>query len=288
MLQQTFPKVITFNALVENRVPDINADPTQIHQALLNLCVNARDAMPNGGEITIHIEMVSGEIVRNQFPTAKELWYESVSVKDTGLGMDDTTRNQIFDPFFTTKEKGKGTGLGLSVVYGIIQAHHGFVEVASFPDEGTIFTLYFPVPHESTEKLEEQTKGEEESLSGNETILVVEDEVLLLDMIHILLETHGYKVLTAVDGQEAVDLYKEHVSEIALVLTDMGLPKLTGMDEFEKLKAINPNVKLIFASGYIEPEMKTQLIQTGAKDFLQKPYVLTEVLTKIRKALEPE
>ena len=286
MLQQTFPKVITLNANTEKHVPTINADPTQIHQALLNLCVNARDAMPNGGDIIIAIDTVAGETLREKFPLAHETWYESVSVKDTGLGMDETTKSRIFDPFFTTKEKGKGTGLGLSVVYGIIQAHQGFVDVESYPEGGTTISLYFPIPKASTVEFEERPISEESEFSGTETILVVEDEVLLSEMVQILLETHGYKVMTAADGQEAVEIYKKHSNNISLVLSDMGLPKLTGIDEFRKLKEINPKVKLIFASGHIEPEIKKELLQAGAKEFIQKPYVITEVLTKIRRVLE--
>jgi two-component system, cell cycle sensor histidine kinase and response regulator CckA len=285
MLQQTFPKIITFNIRMETHLPYINADHTQIHQALLNLCVNARDAMPNGGEISIEIEKIVGKRLKEQFPTATDSWYICLKVSDTGIGMDEITRNQIFDPFFTTKEKGKGTGLGLSVVYGIIQAHQGFVKVESILNHGTTFLLYFPVPPESSEILESHEQEAEKISGGNETLLLVEDEILLLDMLQILLESNGYTVFTAKDGEEAVQVYREHAHEIALVISDMGLPKLTGVFEFEQMKEINPAIRIIFASGFFEPESKARLENAGVKGFLQKPYVIEEVLVKIRKAL---
>ncbi len=286
MLQQTFPKLITFNTSMEKNLPYISADHTQMHQALLNLCVNARDAMPNGGEISIKTEAIVGEKLRARFPIANNPWYICITVSDTGMGMDESVRNQIFDPFFTTKEKGKGTGLGLSVVYGIVQAHHGFIDVESAIGQGTTFHLYFPVPQESSATLESPERVVEQISGGNETLLFVEDESLLMDMVQILLESNGYTVLTAQDGEEAVEVYTQHAHEIALVISDMGLPKLTGMAEFKKLKEINPIVKIIFASGYFEPDMKAVLEDAGAKGFLQKPYVIEDILKKIRKTLD--
>jgi PAS domain S-box-containing protein len=286
MLQQTFPKLITFNTSLDKNMPYIRADHTQIHQAILNLCVNARDAMPNGGEISIHTEAVAGEKLKTRFPSANNSWYICINVSDNGTGIDETVRNQIFDPFFTTKEKGKGTGLGLSVVYGIVQAHNGFIDVVSKMESGTTFSLYFPIPPESSSMLKPNEQVEEQITGGNETLLLVEDETLLLDMLQIFLESNGYTVLIAEDGEDAVNVYKQHAHEIALVISDMGLPKLTGVAEFEKLKEINPDVKIIFASGYFEPNSKAKLENAGVKGFLQKPYVIEEVLSSIRKALD--
>jgi two-component system cell cycle sensor histidine kinase/response regulator CckA len=286
MLQQTFPKIITFQTSFDRQLPLINADYTQIHQALLNLCVNARDALPNGGEILIEAVTTSGEKTRERFPAANLTPYICVSVSDTGVGMEESTRSRIFDPFFTTKEKGKGTGLGLSVVYGIVHAHHGFINCESRVGEGTAFHIYLPVPEEPANSSRAQTKEESIAPAGNETVLLVEDEDLLLEMMETLLKTRGYGVYKAKDGIEAVELYKRHKDEISLVLTDMGLPKLTGMDEFERLKDINPDIKLIFASGYLDPRAKDELIKAGAKGFLQKPYVIEEVLKKVREALD--
>ncbi len=285
MLHQTFPKTITFEKEIEPQIPLINADHTQVHQILLNLCVNARDAMPNGGVITIKANIELGNNLRQRFPAANEQRYMCIVVADGGIGIDETTRNRIFDPFFTTKEKGKGTGLGLSVVYGVVQAHHGFIDVESTVGSGTTFHLYLPVPKESAATIE-ASKAEEKVQGGTETLLVVEDEDLLREMAQLLLETHGYTVITTKDGIEAVDVYRQHANEIALVISDMGLPKLSGESEFNKLKEINPAVKMIFASGYFEPDIKTKLESAGVMGFLQKPYVIEEVLSKIRNALD--
>ena len=285
MLQQTFPKIITFDLEIEKDLPLLNADHTQIHQILLNLCVNARDAMPKGGVITMNAHRAKADNVLDRFPAANAHDYIRIMVSDTGIGMEESTRSRIFDPFFTTKEKGKGTGLGLSVVYGVVQAHHGFVDVESAVGSGTTFWLYLPVPIDIL-TTGEAVKSGEQVRGGTETILVVEDEDLLLDMIQILLETHGYTVLTARDGMEAVHVYSQHGDKIALVVSDLGLPKLSGENEIKKLKEINPAVKIILASGYYDPEIKATMEKAGVLGFLQKPYVIEDVLTKIRKALD--
>jgi CheY-like chemotaxis protein len=200
--------------------------------------------------------------------------------------MDEATKSRVFDPFFTTKELGKGTGLGLSVVYGVMQSHSGFVSVESEVDKGTTFHLYLPVPQESKKVREEQKKESVESSEGTETILFVEDEELLRTAVQSELESSGYKVYIAVDGQEAVEIYKEHQNEIILVLTDMGLPKQTGVDVFQQIREINPGIKIVLASGFISLDQKSELLKAGANGFIQKPYMLTEVLQKIREVLD--
>lgn len=285
MLQRTFPKVISLRALIDEDVPIINADQTQIHQALLNLFVNARDAMPAGGEIVISIGTVPRSELAARFPAAESDRYVRVSVMDSGTGMDKDTKARAFDPFFTTKEKGKGTGLGLSVVYGIVQNHHGFVDVESVVDQGSTFSLFLPVPaHPGI--LEDGSGRDGEVPGGSETILVVEDEPLLQDLMRSRLEAKGYRVLVADDGLRAVELYSHHKKEIALVFTDMGLPKLTGYDEFKRLKEINPTVRVIIAGGFLEPELKAEMLKQGAKAFVQKPYDPEDILTVIRGVLD--
>jgi len=285
MLQQTFPKTITFNKEIETGLPVLIADHAQIHQLLLNLCVNARDAMPEGGVITINAHLASYDKIQEHFPTAQEQYYICITVSDTGIGMDESIRSRIFDPFFTTKEKGKGTGLGLSVVYGVVQSHHGFIDVESAVGCGATFRLYLPVHKEYLSTMEAGTVLER-ALGGNETLLVVEDEDLLLNMVRTLLEENGYTVLTAKDGMEAVKVYSQHQQEIALVISDMGLPKLSGDNEYKKIKEINPEVKMILASGYFEPDSKAALERAGVLGFFQKPYISEEVLKKIRKILD--
>lgn len=286
MLRQTFPKIITFSENIDQEIPFISADRAQIHQAILNLCVNARDAMPSGGSITITVEKLQKDRVQSRFPAADYDWYICISVIDTGEGMDKATMLRIFDPFFTTKEMGKGTGLGLAVVYGVMQSHHGFVDVESTLGQGTTFRLYFPVPPVKDHGSKAPTVVESYTIGGTETILLVEDEDLLLESLRLLLESKGYKIYITPDGKEAVRIYQQHAREIDLVLTDLGLPGITGKDEFMKLKEINPDVKVIMASGFFEPEMKSELLKAGAKGFIQKPYIPDEILRIIRTVLD--
>jgi signal transduction histidine kinase/ActR/RegA family two-component response regulator len=286
MLGQTFPKTITFSESIEKSLPFILADRTQIHQALLNLCINSRDAMPQGGSISISAGKQTKEQIYQKFPDAREKEYVCLTVTDTGKGMDEATRQRVYDPFFTTKEKGKGTGLGLSVVYGIVQAHHGFIDVKSDMGRGTTFRLFFPVPVISEQTAVSQQSVESYEIGGTETIMFVEDEELLLQMVSFLLESKGYKVLCARDGLEAVNIFLSHKQEIALVITDMGLPVMTGTDEFKKLREIDPNVKVIFASGFFEPDIKSELQKDGDNGFIQKPYDPNDILRMIRQVLD--
>jgi two-component system, cell cycle sensor histidine kinase and response regulator CckA len=286
MLHQTFSKIITIQKVTETGLPSIQADRTQIHQALLNLCVNARDAMPHGGSLTIKTELRSQEQIRELFPDVDQRTYICVSVTDTGEGMDENTRLRIFDPFFTTKEKGKGTGLGLSVTYGVMQTHHGFIHVESALGHGTTFSLYFPILNINENNIDSPPSSNSSTSGGNETILIVEDEELLIGMVHYLLEAKGYKVFLAHDGIEAVTMYKDHSQEIDLVLSDMGLPGMTGTEVLKKITEINPDVKVMLSSGYIDPDLKTELFEAGAKGFIQKPYSPDEILRKLREVLD--
>jgi signal transduction histidine kinase len=285
MLNETFPKIITFTEIVAKDLPNIYADRTQIHRALLNLCMNARDVMPQGGTITIRAEKQTKEQVIEQFPTANQDAYICISVSDTGEGMTEATRCRIFDPFFTTKPKGKGTGMGLPVVYGVIQAHKGFINVASELGHGTTFRLYFPILNMIKKSIDHQ-QAEPFDIGGTETILIVEDEKLLIEMIHFLLVSKGYKVLIAHDGAEAVAVYKKHKEEIALVLTDLDLPLMTGLEEYKKLKEIDPSAKVIFISGFFDPDVKSELLKAGVDDFIKKPFKADDILRSFRKVLD--
>jgi CheY-like chemotaxis protein len=200
--------------------------------------------------------------------------------------MDEGTRLRAFDPFFTTKPVGKGTGMGLSVVYGIVHSHHGFLDVESELGHGTTFRLFFPVQTISRDTHDLRKPSEPYEIGGTETILLVEDEELLIEMISLMLKSKGYTVYCARDGIKAVDLYKEHKDKIALILTDMGLPELTGIDEFKKLKEIDPNVRVVFASGFFDPDVKSELLKAGAKGFIQKPYEANDILRIVRETLD--
>jgi CheY-like chemotaxis protein len=192
----------------------------------------------------------------------------------------------MFEPFFTTKEIGKGTGLGLAVVYGVTKSHKGLVDVESEVGKGTTFTLYFPIRRDDVEYEIAGTTLSEESLTcAAETILVVEDEAMLLELVKSLLESRGYKVLTALDGVEALELYTKKKDEIGLVLTDLGLPRLDGWEVFQRMKELNPEVKVIFASGYIDNTLRENLLNAGAKDLVGKPYMAEEILNRVRELI---
>lgn len=202
--------------------------------------------------------------------------------------MDEQTRLRVFEPFFTTKEQGRGTGLGLAVVYGIVNNHHGFIDLESTVGKGTTFHLYFPVQMRSFEVIQQGITAAEYVTGGTETILLVEDERMLQSLLKELLEGHGYKVFTAFDGAEAVDTYKRLASEIDLVLTDIGLPKLSGWDVCREILAMNARAKVIVASGYLDPNAKSDLRDSSARDFIHKPYLPEDVLKRIRTVLDAD
>jgi len=288
LLSEMFPRTIGFTLNLDPHLPPIIANTNQIQQALLNLCVNARDAMPQGGRLTIRSAVARGADLRDHFPEAVEEEYTSIAVSDTGVGMDDETRGRVFEPFFTTKGRGHGTGLGLAVVYGVVQTHRGFIDVESTLGKGTTFTMYFPVTVRAPRQEKASGPAEQAVAEGKETILLVEDEELLLDLLKMVLEGNGYHVLTARDGNEAVELYRQHHNGIAIVVSDVGLPNLGGFEAFMEMKKIDPGVKSVFASGYFEPTVKTQMQESGAKNFVQKPYDVKEILQKIRQVIDAD
>jgi two-component system, cell cycle sensor histidine kinase and response regulator CckA len=286
MIAETFPRTIEIILDLAPRLPLIKADKTQIHQTLLNLCVNARDAMPDGGTLRIATTQVMIDEVRRRVPEAQGTEFVRTTVRDTGTGMDESTRARLFEPFFTTKGPGKGTGLGLSVVYGIMKAHAGYIDVQSGPGKGTSFDLYIPVYREVVPVAGSVSESLAETQGGTETILVAEDEAALREMLLMNLKGKGYTVLVATDGREAVDLYKEHRGEIALVITDIGLPKMDGAKVFDELRKITPTVAVLVSSGYIDPDVRARFLKAGAAGFLLKPYAPTEVVKKVREILD--
>ncbi|MEX2115747.1 MAG: PAS domain S-box protein [Bacteroidota bacterium] len=288
LLGETFPRTVIFDLDLSPDLPTIIADPNQLHQVFLNLCVNARDAMPGPGTITIHTSITDGLSMQERFPEARQSEYAHIRITDTGTGMDEQTRLRVFEPFFTTKGQGRGTGLGLAVVYGIVNNHHGFIDVESTLGKGTTFHLYFPIQMRSFEAMIQGKVVIEEVPGGTETILLVEDELMLLNLVKELLEGHGYKVLTAHDGAEAVDIYERLGTEIDLVLTDIGLPKLSGWDACRKILSLNPTAKVVVASGYIDPNVKSDLKNSMAKEFIHKPYLPEDVLKIVRSVLDTE
>ncbi len=288
LIEETFPKSITFLFHLERQLPLIDGDASQLHQTMLNLCVNARDAMPHGGTISIATETVVGEAVQKHFPHATMDEYAQVTVHDNGTGMSEEVRKRIFEPFYTTKELGKGTGLGLSVVYGIVNDHHGFIDVESEPGEGTTFRMYFPVPGNRLDQIAKKEEQQAVARGKNETILVVEDEELLRDAIKNILTSNGYRVLTAIDGVEAIEIFKNESGPIALVLMDFGLPKLSGLDALREMKRINPTVKCIVSSGYLDPEIREEILGLDITNVLPKPYLEGDILSLVRNVLDSD
>jgi len=200
--------------------------------------------------------------------------------------MDEATLNRIFEPFFTTKRRGAGTGLGLAVVYGIIDSLRGFIDVYSELGRGTTFRLYFLNPQGEVIHADNTPTLRADIPGGTETILVVEDEDMLLELLKSTLEAKGYRVLTARNGVEAVDVYREQYRGIAAVITDLGLPKLGGLESSMEMMSINPKLKVVFASGYLDPNIKTELRKAPASDFIQKPYDTDEVLLRVRSLID--
>ena len=288
LMKETFPKTITLSTSLQQDLPAIVADAGQVHQVFLNLCVNARDAMPKGGTLSISTRTIDGGAVSSRFPKATARQYVQIETADTGVGMDEATRQRIFEPFFTTKDIGKGTGLGLAVVSGIVGHHGGFIDVRSAAGEGTTFTVYLPIPERALEMSQRAAKSIEVIAGGTETVLVIEDEEMLRNLAKAILISKGYKVLTAEDGMQGVEMYQSHQKEIAVVLSDIGLPALSGQDVLKRIREINPKAKVILASGFIDPEAKSEMYKSGAKHFIQKPYLPDEVLQKIREIIDTD
>ncbi len=278
MLQHFIPKTVTIVTKSEGKPGYINCDKGHIHQVIINLCINARDAMGDHGTLSITERRVHSSFLTEKYPNVPVGEYVSLAISDTGPGIDQDIMQKIFDPFFTTKEKGKGTGLGLSIVDGIVRSHNGFIDVTSKKDAGTTFTLYFPavIPDET----ELSAQQEFSSLRGK-TILVVDDEMVLRQLITEFLEELGCNVLSAADGYAAVALYREHRSSIDLVISDLGMPNMNGEEMFEELKKINPQVKVVISSGYLDRSLRSQLIKNGIIEIINKPYKFEEIVTML-------
>jgi two-component system, cell cycle sensor histidine kinase and response regulator CckA len=285
MSKQTFPQTITFIHALDEKHPRIHADINQFKQVLFNIYLNARDAMQQGGTITVSSTVVAGSGLKGKFLNAKDAEYVCIAVTDTGTGMDEEIKSRIFDPFFTTKEIGKGIGLGLTMVYGMVESHMGFIDVESTTDKGSTFRLYFPLQGLSDKIAEKDTKVT--SLTGDErkTIFVVEDEDPLRELLVRTLRDTGYRVLSASDGVEALKVFGEARDRVDLVVLDLGLPKLSGYDVLKRIRELNPNLRIIVASGFSDPDLKESLDRTGVNYFLQKPYKRSTILNVVRTLL---
>jgi hypothetical protein len=283
ILKETFPKSVEVYIDIAPDLWLVSGDGTQLHQVLMNLCVNARDAMLNGGTLSICAEnLLIDENYARMHLEAKTGPYTVTTVSDTGVGIPREVLDRIFEPFFTTKEQGKGTGLGLSTVIGIVKSHGGFVNVYSEVGSGTTFKIYLP----AVQEMEAQPAQEVEILAGQgELILVVDDEPSIQEITKASLETYNYKILTANDGIEAIAMYAQHKHEISAVLIDMMLPALDGLTAMRTLQKINPQVKIIASSGLMSSSKLAAVMGSGAKTFLSKPYTLKELLHTLQVVL---
>ncbi|MDQ5985178.1 MAG: Sensor histidine kinase RcsC [Syntrophus sp. SKADARSKE-3] len=262
----------------------VAADRDQLNQVFMNLYINAWQAMPAGGDLyleTRNIVLATEETEPFGFKPGD---YIEIVVRDTGVGMDDKTRQRIFEPFFTTKGIGGGTGLGLAFVYGIIKNHGGIIRIFSEKGKGAMFRIYLPAVTESSVALE--CNNQEVAEGGSmETILVVDDEEINIEVMEEWLDILGYKVMTARNGQEAIAIYQEHAQEIDLVLLDMIMPGMNGGEVFDVIKAINPDIRVILSSGYSIDGKAKEILQRGIKAFIQKPFRMDSLAKKIREVL---
>ena len=288
IMKETFPKNIAITSALPSDLWPVKADSTQLHQVLLNLCINARDAMPEGGNILITGENV--EIDENfaaMSLNAKVGDYAVLKITDTGTGIAPAIISKIFEPFFTTKETGKGTGLGLSTAIGIVRSHGGFVTVSSELGHGATFNVF--LPRETGGIVEQRRFANMDFQPGNgETILVVEDEELIAKVAAIVLEKNGYKVLAASSGAEALALYENHANEINVILTDIMMPEMDGLQLSRSLKKINPEAKIIASTGQATEAQKSKLRALGVHVILHKPYDAKKLLATLHEAIHEE
>ncbi|MGH7993225.1 MAG: hybrid sensor histidine kinase/response regulator, partial [Limisphaerales bacterium] len=285
-IHETFPKSVEFELQIAADLWTITGDPTQLYQVLLNLCVNARDAMPSGGKLSIQMEnMLFDEMYAGMNPEAKVGPYVCIMVRDNGTGIPREIQDKIFDPFFTTKEPGKGTGLGLSTSLAIVKNHGGFIHCHSTPGKGSRFEVYFPA--DNSRVVEPDATATESGLpcGHNELVLVVDDEEAVRDIAQKTLQRFGYRVLLAADGAEAASLYAARQQEIDAVITDMVMPIMDGPAAIVALKTINPDVKIVSSTGMASEGGMAKAKDAGVRHFLPKPYTTAAILNTLHEVL---
>jgi PAS domain S-box-containing protein len=286
ILQRTIDPRITVDVSTTDDLWAVQADPGQIKQVVMNLCLNARDAMPEGGELvleTANIDLDIQAAVRHV--EARPGQFVRLRVSDTGHGMPPGVQARIFEPFFTTKDPDKGIGLGLAMVFGIVKQHQGWIECSSTPGQGTTLDIYLPRCAEAALTVDEAPTGPQSAYTGRETILLVDDEEMIRDLGRATLESAGYRVLLAADGGQAVDVYLREQQRIDLVILDLTMPQLSGRDTLRRLLAINPNARILLSSGFSAEDSHPAPVE-GALGFIPKPYRRPELLGTVRTALD--
>ena len=286
MLRRIIGEDIELRVLLDPATGNVKADPGQIEQVLLNLAVNARDAMPEGGRLIIETRNIRlDEAIRERF-TVHPGPHIMLAVSDSGIGMDAETQSHIFEPFFTTKEAGKGTGLGLSTVYGIVKQNGGYIWVYSEPNAGTTFKIYFPRVDEAPDDASDAACGESDAQGGGETILLVEDEEAVRRLVHESLGRMGYTVLPAGGGQQALEIEEKHPDRIDLVITDVVMPGMNGRELASRLSARRAGIKVVYMSGYTNNVINSQGTLEVGTTLLEKPFTFTTLARTVRRALD--
>jgi len=284
LLERPLPKEITIELHLASELWAVEADPSQLSQVLMNLGVNACDAMPDGGTLTLETRNTTlDEEYARMVLEAQPGRYVRLSVSDTGCGMSAEVQDRLFEPFFTTKEVGEGTGLGLSVVYGIVKGHDGFINVYSEVGRGSTFHVYLPVVEGAVE--EREVEGLDLP-SGTETILVVDDEEGLRALGQAVLERCGYTVLMAEDGLQALEVYQARQEEIALVVLDVIMPQMDGLECLRRLREMDPQVKVLISTGYTARDLAQELMAEGALGVVEKPFRIQDFATAVRAAID--
>lgn len=286
MLERIIRESIDFRLDLADSPLTVRADAGLIEQALMNLVVNAKDAMLDGGRLTIGtgVEEINDDYVA-AFGYGTPGRYALITVSDTGHGIDTETQKKIFEPFFTTKGIGEGTGLGLAITYGIIKQHDGYINVFSEPGQGTVFKIYLPLT-EGTTSPDMETDATFTVNGGNETVLLAEDDASLRQVTRIILESFGYTVISAVDGEDAITKFMENRERISLALIDMIMPKKNGKEVGEALRRVSPRIKILYESGYSMNIIKTDEMPEACVDFIHKPFPPRDLLLKIRELLD--
>jgi nitrogen-specific signal transduction histidine kinase len=275
-------KDITIHRFLAKDLLTIDADQGQIEQALLSLYANAWQAMPGGGELTLETTNTTDKKMYDKMYRPKPGDYVLLRISDSGIGMEKSTLERIFDPFFTTKGMGRGAGLGLASVYGIVKGHGGYIDVESEKGSGATFRIFLPA---SKSQVKEEIVPSEDISAGTGTILFVDDEAMILSVGREILETLGYQVLQASSGKEAVAVYSTNQDKIDMVILDMIMPELSGAETYDRLKAINPEIKVLLSSGYSLNSQAEEILGRGCNGFIQKPFNLNQLASKIREIL---
>jgi two-component system cell cycle sensor histidine kinase/response regulator CckA len=274
---------IKIHTKYQENIWSVEADPSQIEQVLLNLYINAWQAMPGGGDLYLQTDNLTLDESHSKPYRLNPGKYVKISITDTGVGMDEAIRERIFEPFFTTKAMGRGMGLGLASVYGIIKNHDGIINVFSQRGEGTTFDIYLPA---SAKKVISGKTLQKKALKGAGTVLLVDDEDIIVSIWEKNLKTMGYDVITAKNGKEAIERYKENLARVDIVLLDMIMPEMGGGETYDRLKEINPNVRVLLSSGYSIEGQASEILKRGCNGFIQKPFRMRLLLKKMKEILE--